>query len=226
MTRLFAICATLGCLAVAGPAFSKAVVVRSAGPSAKAYPPGKALPDSAKISLKPGDSVTVLGPNSTKTLRGPGTFPAASAGAEGLKMAAARRTRFGAMRSGDLALNPSPWNLDISQGGTICLAQGSTLKMWRPSAEEAAKLNITTAGKTTAVDWPAAKATMDWPAALPIAEGADYQLALVDGPSPETIRFVTMPSIPPDAVDAAQALIERGCQNQLDVLVDSLDKAE
>ena len=115
------------------PGLSKAVVVRSAGPSAKAYPPGKALPDSAKISLKPGDSVTVLGPNSTKTLRGPGTFPAASAGAEGLAMAAARRTRFGAMRSGDLALNPSPWNLDISQSGTICMAKGAALKMWRPN---------------------------------------------------------------------------------------------
>ena len=219
---LLAIC----CAMLAGPVLSKAVVVRSAGPSAKTYPPGKALPDSAKISLKPGDSVTVLGSNSTKTLRGPGTFPAASAGAEGLKMAAARRTRFGAMRSGDLALNPSPWNLDISQGGTICLAEGSALKMWRPSSEEAAKLKITTAGKTMTVDWPAAKASMDWPTALPIAEGADYQLAIVGGPSPETVRFVKMPVIPADAVDAAQALIERGCQNQLDVLVESLDKFE
>lgn len=219
---LLAIC----CVATASPVLSKAVVVRSAGPSAKTYPPGKALPDSAKISLKPGDSVTVLGPSSTKTLRGPGTFPASSAGAEGLKMAAARRTRFGAMRRGDLALNPSPWNLDISQGGTICLAEGNALKMWRPSSEEAAKLNITAAGKTTTVDWPAAKASMDWPTALPIAEGADYQLAIVGGPSPETIRFVKIPAIPADAVDAAQALIERGCHNQLDVLVDSLDKAE
>ena len=37
------------------------VVVRSAGPSAKSYPPGKALPDNAKIALQPGDSVTVVG---------------------------------------------------------------------------------------------------------------------------------------------------------------------
>ena len=41
-------------MALSGPAFSKALVVRSAGPSAKAYPPGKALPDSAKISLQAG----------------------------------------------------------------------------------------------------------------------------------------------------------------------------
>lgn len=223
---LLAICGSICCLAAAGPALSKAVVVRSVGPSAKVYPPGKALPDSAKLSLKPGDSVTVLGPNSTKTLRGPGTFPAATAGAEGLKMAAARRTRFGAMRSGDLALNPSPWNLDVSQSGTICVAQGSTLKMWRPSSDEAAKLDIASNGKKATVDWPASKPTMDWPASLPITEGADYQLTIAGGPSSETVRFVMMPAVPPDAVDAAQALIERGCENQLDVLVASLDEAE
>ena len=215
------------CLVIAAPVLSKAVVVRSAGPSAKAYPPGKALPDSAKISLKPGDSVTVLGPNSTKTLRGPGTFPASSAGAEGLAMAAARRTRFGAMRSGDLALNPSPWNLDISQSGTICLAKGSALKMWRPSSDDAAQLTITpSSGKVETVKWAAGKSTADWPATLPISEGVDYQLAVKDGPSPETVRFAMMPAIPADAVDTAEALIQRGCQNQLDVLVAGLGDGE
>ncbi|QNP46532.1 hypothetical protein H9L14_05195 [Sphingomonas sediminicola] len=215
------------CVAIAAPALSKALVVRSAGPSANAYPPGKALPDSAKISLKPGDSVTILGPNATKTLRGPGTFPASSSSAEGLAMAAARRTRFGAMRSGDLALNPSPWNLDISQSGTICIAKGSPLKMWRPSSEDAAKLIITlSSGKATTVNWPAGKSTIDWPAALPISEGVDYQLALKDGPSPESVRFSLMPALPSDAVDTAEALIQRGCQNQLDVLVAELGDGE
>ena len=45
---------------------AKVVVVRSVGPSAKAYPPGKALPDSAKISLQQGDSVTLIGPSSAR----------------------------------------------------------------------------------------------------------------------------------------------------------------
>lgn len=220
---LLAVSTMACCVAMASPALAKALVVRSAGPSAKTYPPGKALPDSAKISLKPGDSVTVLGPNATKTLRGPGTFPASSSSAEGLAMAAARRTRFGAMRSGDLALNPSPWNLDISQSGTICIARGNVLKMWRPSSDDAAKLTITpSSGKSATVSWPAGKSTIDWPAALPISEGVDYQLAIKDGPSPETVRFAMMPAIPADAVDTAEALIQRGCQNQLDVLVAEL----
>ena len=222
-STMISIAAGTACLTIATPALSKAVVVRSTGPSAKTYPPGKALPDSAKISLKPGDSVTVLGPNSTKTLRGPGTFPASSASADGLAMAAARRTRFGAMRSGDLALNPSPWNLDISQSGTLCLAKGSALKMWRPSSDDAAQLTITPAsGKSATVKWAAGKSTADWPATLAISEGVDYQLAVKDGPSPETVRFAMMPAIPVDAVDTAEALIQRGCQNQLDVLVAGL----
>jgi len=226
-STIITMAAGTACLAVAAPALSKAVVVRSAGPSAKVYPPGKALPDSAKISLKPGDSVTVLGPNSTKTLRGPGTFPASSTGAEGLAMAAARRTRFGAMRSGDLALNPSPWNLDISQSGTVCLTKGSALKMWRPSSEDAAELTITPAsGKAATVRLAAGKSTADWPAAMPISEGVDYQLSMKDGPSAETVRFVMMPAIPADPVDTAEALIQRGCQNQLDVLVAGLGDGE
>ena len=79
-------------------AIAKAVVVRSLGPSAKSYPPGKSLPDTAKILLQQGDSVTVVGGNSARTLRGPGTFPAAG-GAQELAMAASRRGRFGAMYS-------------------------------------------------------------------------------------------------------------------------------
>src|SRR5580765_2681479 len=137
--------AAVACTVAAGPLLAKAVVVRSAGPSAKSYPPGKALPDNAKIALQPGDSVTVVGPSSARNLRGPGTFPVGSSSAEGLAMAANRRSRFGAMRSGELALNPSPWNVDVTQSGTICAASGP-LKLWRPDSESATKLMITPSG--------------------------------------------------------------------------------
>lgn len=223
---LMAITVAGACIAFAGAATAKTLVVRSTGPSAKAYPPGKSLPDNAKISLQAGDSVTVLGPGSKRTLRGPGTFPTSSASAEGLSMAAARRTRFGAMRTGDLALNPSPWNLDVSQSGTMCVA-GSGLKMWRPNSEEAAKLSISGgAGASATVDWPAGKSTVEWPAAVKITSGAEYQLAMADGASAQTVRFAIMPAIPQDITDAAQALIQNGCQNQLDVLVEGLDSGE
>ena len=217
----------LACAIVLAPsvAIAKAVVVRSLGPSAKAYPPGKALPDSAKISLQQGDSVTVVGGNSARTLRGPGTFPAAG-GAQELAMAASRRGRFGAMRSGDLAMNPSPWNLDVTQSGTVC-ATGKTLKLWRPESAASAKLTISKgSGSATKVDWPAGRSTIDWPSSIPIAEGAEYQLVLAGGGETQSVRFAVLPSIPAEAADAAQALVDHGCQNQLDALVAALGSDE
>ena len=215
--------AVTACMSIvaADAAEARALVVRSVGPSAKAYPPGKALDDSAKISLQSGDSITVVGGNSARTLRGPGTFPAASGGAQELAMASARRGRFGAMRSGDLALNPSPWNLDVTQSGTIC-ATGTGLKLWRPDSADATKLTIKGAGPATTLSWPAGKSTIDWPAAVPIGNGAEYQLAMADGAEAQKVRFAIMPAVPAEAIDAAKAHVDRGCQNQLDVLVEAL----
>jgi hypothetical protein len=221
--RIPAVMATaiLACTSIASPLAAKAVVVRSAGPSAKSYPPGKALPDTAKIALQPGDSVTLVGPSSARSLRGPGTFPVASSSAEGLAMAANRRSRFGAMRSGELALNPSPWNVDVTQSGTICAASGP-LKLWRPESEGASILTITPAsGAAATIDWPAGKSTADWPASIKVAAGAEYKLALADRGT-ESVKFVTIPAVPKDPVEAAQVLVDHGCQNQLDVLVDGL----
>ena len=82
------------------PAVASVVVVKSLGPSSKAYPPGKTLPESAKITLQGGDVVTVLGPASAQTLRGPGNFarwPDALASAE------SKRGRFGALRASEVA---------------------------------------------------------------------------------------------------------------------------
>jgi hypothetical protein len=219
--RLLAIIAAGACIALPGPAFSKALVVRSAGPSAKTYPPGKALPDSAKISLQPGDSLTILGPGSKRTLRGPGTF--ATASGDALAMTASKRARFGAMRTGDLALNPSPWNLDVTQSGTMCVG-ASGLQMWRPNSEEAVKLSISKgSGSATTVDWPAGKSTLAWPGAIKVEDGSEYQLALTGGTTSESVRFAVLPTIPEGVTDAAQALIARGCQNQLDVLVEGIE---
>jgi hypothetical protein len=217
--------AALACVSFTGVATAKSLVVRSAGPSAKTYPPGKALPDNAKIMLQSGDSVTVLGAGSKRILRGPGSFPAA-VGSTDLAMATSKRGRFGALRTGDLALNPSPWNLDVSQSGTMCIARGAGLKMWRPNAEEAAKLGVKGAASPTVIDWPAGKAMIEWPAGIEIADGSEFELTFAGKPTGERVRFSLIPSIPEDITAAASALIEHGCQNQLDLLVDGIDGRE
>ena len=218
-TRLVKIGAAVFALAISSASVATVLVVRAAGPSAKVYPPGKALPESAKIQLQPGDSVMLLNTNGAKTLRGPGTFAVASTG-EGLAAAANRRARFSAMRSGEVPLNPSPWNLDITQSGKLCVADPAKLTLWRPTKDDTIKLTIRGGGGEQTLDWPAGKDTIAWPAALPVTSGSEYQLSQPDSGDTARVTFVTLANPPADRVGTAQSLIANGCDNQLDVLVD------
>jgi hypothetical protein len=217
--KVFTIAATAVALFASSASLATVLVVRAAGPSAKVYPPGKALPESAKIQLQPGDSVMLLNTNGARTLRGPGTFAVAASG-EGLAEAANRRARFSAMRSSEVPLNPSPWNLDITQSGKLCVANPTKLTLWRPQKEDAIKLTIRGGGGEQTIDWPAGSDTMAWPATLPVTSGAEYQISQPDSGDMARVTFVTIANPPADTIATAQSLIANGCNNQLDVLVD------
>lgn len=222
-TKLCLACAAATALLASTSAFSAVVVVRSLGPSAKAYPPGKTLPESAKITLQGGDVVTVLGPGSAKTLRGPGNFDATQMS---LASAAGQRGRFGALRTGEVAHNPSIWDVDVTQSGKVCVANAAKLQLWRPQSDEAAKVTISGPdGKSQELSWAAGKASASWPSALPVATGAEYRIAGPDVGDSNRVSFVTVPAAPSDMVAAAQLLIENGCENQLDLLVAGASKA-
>lgn len=205
-------------------AVASVVVVRSLGPSSKAYPPGKTLPESASISLKGGDVVTLIGPSSAQTLRGPGNFNTKSVT---LASAAGKRGRFGALRTAQVAHNPSIWDLDVTQSGRMCVSDRSKLNLWRPEADGAVKMNIRSAdGKTQQLSWAAGKANASWPAAMPIANSAKYSIEWAGSGDKSDVTFVMVPAPPTDLVGAAQVLIENDCQNQLDLLVESASKAK
>lgn len=218
-TQLFKIGAAAVALAASSASIATVLVVRAAGPSAKVYPPGKALPESAKIQLQSGDSVMLLNTNGARTIRGPGTFAVATTG-EGLAAQANRRARFSSMRNSAVPLNPSPWNLDITQSGKLCVANTSNLTLWRPQKDDAIKLTIKGSGAEQTIDWPAGQDTIAWPASLPVTSGAQYQLTQPDSGDMARVTFVTLANPPADAVGTAQSLIANGCDNQLDVLVD------
>ena len=206
-------------LAVSSASVATVLVVRASGPSAKIYPPGKALPDSAQLKLQPGDSVMLLNTNGAKTLRGPGTFAVATTG--GGAATANRRSRMSAMRSSDIPLNPSPWNLDITQSGKLCVANPAQLTLWRPQKEDPIKLTIRGGGSEQTLDWAAGKDTIAWPSSLPVSSGAEYQLSQPGNGDTARVTFVTLDNAPTDAVRTAQSLIANGCENQLDVLVEA-----
>jgi hypothetical protein len=222
--KLLKIGAAVAALTVSSASLATVLVVRAQGPSAKVYPPGKALPETAKIQLQPGDSVMLLNTSGAKTLRGPGTFAVASSG-ENLAAAANRRARFSAMRGSETPLNPSPWNLDITQSGKLCVANPAKLTLWRPMKDDEMKLTIRGGGGEQTVEWPAGQDTVAWPAALPVTSGSEYELTQPDGGDMARVTFVTLSSPPKDTITTAQSLIANGCDNQLDTLVDGAPDA-
>jgi hypothetical protein len=204
-------------------AVANVVVVKSLGPSAKAYPPGKTLPETATITLQGGDIVTVLGPGSAKTLRGPGNFETKQVT---LASAASTRGRFGALRASEVARNPGIWEVDATQSGKVCVSDSKSLLLWRPESDAPITIQIRSSdGQSQELNWPAGKAEIAWPSALPIASGAEYQVEWPETGDKSSLAFVKVSSPPNDLVGAAQVLIENGCQKQLDVLVDSASKA-
>jgi hypothetical protein len=218
-----ALAAALAASAHAAAVRAAPLVLRSAGPSAKVYTPGKTLPEKAPVSLKPGDVVTVLVAAGTRVLRGPGSF---TLGGGGGMAAFNPRARFGAMRSGEIE-SPSLWEVDVTQSGTVCLADPARIVLWRPDAAETARLTLKPAsgGASATIDWPAGKATLPWPGKTRLAAGAEYAMTLSGSGDTSRIRFVTLPSVPEDLGMLAQSLIDRGCQGQLDLLIDTTPEA-
>lgn len=205
-------------------AIASVVVVKSLGPSAKSYPPGKTLPESAKIELQGGDVVTILGPGSAQTLRGPGNF---AAGQVAMASGASSRGRFGALRAAEVAQNPGIWDIDVTQSGRMCVTDASKVLIWRPESESEVKITVRSAdGKSQDLDWAAGKASTMWPSAVPIKSGAAYEIEWPDTGDKSSVTFIAVPNTPPDLVGAAQVLIENGCNHQLDLLVESASKAK
>jgi hypothetical protein len=204
-------------------ASANVVVVKSFGPSAKAYPPGKTLPPNAKITLQGGDVVTVIGPASAQTLRGPGNFDANQVS---LASASSQRGRFSALRTAQIAHNPSIWDIDVTQSGKFCVANPAKLQLWRPDSSGAASVEIRSGdGQTQKLNWTAGKSLAAWPTALTVKSGGQYEIQWSETGDKSSLDIVTVNSAPADLVGTAQLLIQNGCQNQLDLLVSSASKA-
>jgi hypothetical protein len=193
------------------------LVVRSLGPSAKAYPPGRAVGENTPLILKAGDVVTVLAPSGARTLRGPGTFKVAG----GSSAAPFNpRARFSAMRGAEVPPAPGLWDVDVSRSGNVCLADPGQVVLWRPSSEAEATLEvIPAAGGGQPVAWPAGRLVQRWPQQLPIADGAEYSLKWAGAGEPTRLRFKTLAAVGDDPTALAKALIDNGCEAQLDLLI-------
>jgi hypothetical protein len=221
----FLLCTAAGGVLAADVAAANVLVIRSAGPSATTYKPGKALPNDARVLLRQGDVVVLLASDSTRTLRGPGNFALASAAApSGPQTSSVRRGRFSALRSaGIIPRSPTLWHVDVSQSGKFCLADKSNVMLWRPSAAEAVTLTVAGAGgPAQTASWPAGQTTLAWPSSIPVTSGTEYQLSWPGNATPTKLTFATLPTVPTDITSVAQSLIEQKCENQLELLIQTV----
>jgi hypothetical protein len=199
------------------------LVVRSSGPSATTYPPGKALPDSHVLKLKASDMVILLDARGTRTLNGPGSFsvsasaaPASTARTAGTS---ARRVRLGAVRVGQGGLR-SVWQADLGRTGNVCIANPGELTLYRPDASRPAEVTLTdSTGKSAKVQFAAQQWEASWPSELGVASGKRVSVSGLGEPTTLTLRILS--PVPTGLEAMAQSLIRADCQAQLDVLINT-----
>ena len=216
-------------------ASAEALVVRSSGPSSKAYPPGKAIPDASRIILKANDQLVILDDKGTRTLTGPGNFspvqqsaPAASSRstfAALVSQRSERRARIGAVRgtapvtAAQADQPPNVWFVDINRGTTVCAADPFALSLWRSDPAKPATTILTDAtGATATINWRAGQATAAWPLAVPAAVGA-YTITGPGGVNSKPMTIVKLEKNPQDINALAAALVQNKCEAQVDLLL-------
>ncbi|QNN64189.1 hypothetical protein H9L12_07325 [Sphingomonas rhizophila] len=229
MVRSLAILVLAGTAMTSVAAAGSVLVVRSSGPSAKAYPAGKAIADAQTISLKSNDMLVLLDSRGTRTLRGPGSFSAsASASPSASSMAAAaqggnRRVRIQAVRGAPTGATQGRniWQADISRSGNVCVASPADLGLYRANAASEAHVTLRdAAGASATVHFNAGQSIAPWPQSLPVAAGAKYKVAGA-ALSPTTLEVHMLSPVPAGLEGMAQSFIRNGCQGQLDVLIDT-----
>lgn len=219
-------------MVVAQAAVADVIVVRSNGPSATRYPPGKRLPDNARLKLQKDDQIVLLDARGTRTLSGAGDFPATAAPSAAAPSTAAaiastatsRRQRVGATRSMSAMVEPTfrpgIFLVDVAAPGKVCVVDTGAVTLWRGNSRVPATTTLTGSdGATATINWIAGQATQPWPATLPVRQGARYQLSSSTSAMAMPLQFEALGSRPADLQQLAAALIARGCQNQVDVLV-------
>ncbi len=232
--------AGLAVAALAAPQVAQAgVVVSSSGPSAGQYPVGRQIGNSDRITLRDGDTLTVLQNGGTRVFRGAGTYVLAQAGSSSTNRAfssltaqrSASRARTGAVRgtgTGPVG-NPSLWYVDVTTAATVCLPDVDSVRLWRADTQAESVYAINAEGRTEAplsVTFRAGESLAAWDINhLPVA-GQTYRIGHGSGANAVDVRFVFLDSVPASAEELAAALIANDCAVQVAQLAGAMEVAE
>jgi hypothetical protein len=219
------------------------VVVRSTGPSARTYPAGQSVAETGQISLRTGDRVVLLGPGGTRTLSGPGTFPAApgtvSAAsrqqmARRYAAAMARANQQSALGGNRRVLHvpadvvaemanlpdaPGLWTYALGTRGNFCVPDVRDFILARPAGAPAASITmvrIISPGVRHQMPIAAGTNILRWNGFTPV--DGDNLLVLGASTLPYRLRIVQIGTPPEDPQALTALLATRGCTEQLDRL--------
>jgi len=202
------------------------LILRSVGPSAKRYPAGQRLPDSATFTLRPGDSVTVLRRTGTRVFRGPGTFSVAGPAVRTRFATPNGRAATGAVRGGPDTVPDDPsrrppdiWHYDATTSGRACVLPGQPLVLWRPAFDKPVELAITPpAGAPLPLQWQAGQQVLPLtPSQAKPDAVVQYRFPGSVHPTRITLKVIDARSDDREAI--AGELVKHRCYSQLDNFV-------
>jgi hypothetical protein len=205
------------------------VVVSSSGPSAGQYPVGRQIAASDRITLRDGDTVTVLENGGTRVFRGAGNHALNQASTASRSRAfaslttqrSASRARTGAVRTGAASevSNPSLWYVDVAAAGTVCLPTATNVRLWRADTQAESTYAIAPEGTSRAsssVTFPAGEMLARWTANQPPVAGTTYRIGHGGSIGPVEVRFVFLDQTPEEPEALASTLIANGCLVQVE----------
>lgn len=215
MTQILAPFLSLALCLVAIESKADAVVIKSDTP---ALPVGFLVADGAAIELSAGESITiVLQSGASRTIAGPFASTIVADGAEsGATAAIAELLRsrgqgvslLGAVRNGGQVDQDQPV-VNLLLGETACLDPAVRPVMAIPPRSQPQQLLLAGPAKIE-ISWPASTSQMSWPTALPLKDGASYNVTL-DGLELGSVAIRLIADADAAIGIRAKARIEAGC---------------
>lgn len=207
------------------------VVMQSRGP---AYKSGASLEGSTVLTLKEGEKLTVINPSGVSvTLKGPYTGPVAPPSSAASSMDAkqalstlvasreARSSAVGVIRAGgSVAKLPDPWLIDVTYPGARCLRESTPLVWWRPHSTEEAGFTLHPVDRSWSMHftWAVGEDKIQAPA---VSKFDGLNVFFIRHPDQEmAINLHSLPRSIDNPLVLVAWMLEKGCQQQADALLD------
>jgi hypothetical protein len=206
------------------------VVVEARGVALKV---GAIIDPTKPLVLQQGQHLTLVS-DSGQTIKLDGPYSKAPVAEKGVQLAAAigalatnsngRLGEIGTTRGVGIATLPSPWVMDATRSGNVCLQQGQAPVLWRPASAQAADLVIMPVDRSWRAQaaWPQGDDRLAVKDDMGVHGGASYFVVLNGNESAVTVNTIPA-ALSTDQMRAAW-MIQKGCTAQAEALIRSAAK--